>query len=164
MAKKRKMASKRTGKPPSKPIRRRAKQTKAGARPIAAGSAKAKVARPLVVGGPHAKLGGRKPLARELLALYGEIGRLSRATKVDAERLRLREQQDAIGVQIDEVIAKTIREDTDEYREATTVLVAASRRIEDAIVDLGQVADAIVSAARVVDAVAKVLGAATGPI
>jgi hypothetical protein len=116
------------------------------------------------LGGPHARLGRRPPLARELLALYGEVGRLARATREEEERLRLREQQDAMGVQIDEVIARTIREDTEEYREAGIALVAASHRIEDALADLSRVADAIVGAARVVDAVARVLSAATGPV
>jgi hypothetical protein len=120
--------------------------------------------RPLVIGGPHARLSGRKPLARELLALYAELGRLSRATRDEAERLRLREQQDALGVQIDEVIARTIREDSAEYQDAATAIVAAARRIEDAIADLALVAEAIVGVARVVDAVARVMGAALGPL
>lgn len=161
MAKKRKGRAK-TAKGGKTPVKKRPSRT-SGARGQPTSNrvaADESTSRPLVVGGPPGSVGERSPLAHDLLVLYGELGRLGRATRDEDERRRVREQQDAIGVRFDEVIARVIRADTEEYREATIAVHAAASRIEAALADLSRVADAIVGAARVVDAVAKVVAPA----
>ncbi len=130
---------------------------KARVRKPARGAGGAGGARPPVVGGPPSE---PSPLARDLLRLYGELGRLGRAAEDKGDRRRLRERRDAIGVQFDEVMAAVILEDTNEYRAAAAEVRVAIDRAEDAIADLSRVVGAITAVARVVDAVAKVLAAA----
>ena len=141
------------------------RKKKAGGRRTAASSRGASVVRARAARGRKQAArrvetpgGAETGLARELLGLYQQLGRLSRATKDREQRQELRAQQEQIGTLIDTLIGRTIREDTREYVEAGKSLAAAAESVSAAMEDVRGVVAAIVAAARVVDVVGRVVG------
>lgn len=144
-----------------KPARRASKKRETGPRAPARSRGPAR-ARQRSAPDARARAGERPRLARDLLTLYGTLASLERVAADEDERRRLREQRDAAGARFDEVMARVVREDSEEYRAATASVKDAIGRIEDAIDGLASVAAAIEGAARAVDAVGRVIAVFAG--